>query len=328
MHRCLPSRYALLLVFAVMIVARPALGEAVTVMSYNVENMFDVFDDPYTGDEGTEVKRHDEIAAIAKAIATADADIVVFQELENEHLLAGMVKTFLGDAGYDYIACQRTNSGRGINLGVISRYPITRLASYRFRTLAHPGIDPAEQTWRFARDVMHATFDIEGVELHALNVHLKSNSSRPDDPNSRKWRTAEAAGLEAIMRGLVKANANVYAVAMGDFNSNIETRPEQPRPWPATQLLRKAKVGDSKLFNDAHDGQPYEKRTTLPGNDRYPPVIFDYIYASPALHKHLVKNSAKVIRSEELVSGSDHFPIYATYDIPAKIAWKTHEDLR
>ena len=73
-----------------------------------------------------------------------------------------------------------------------------------------------------------------------------------------------------------------------------------------------------QLLNDAHDGIPYEKRTTLPGGDRFPAVVFDYIYASPELHKKLVKGSATVIRNEKLVAGSDHFPIVATYEIPAK----------
>ena len=140
--------------------AQHFVAEELTVMSYNVENMFDVFDDPYTDDDGTDVKRRDEIAAIAQAIAHADADIIVFQELENEHLLQGMVDTFLVDKGYNYVACQRTNSSRGINLGVISRVPITRLASHRYLTLRHP--DDKDQTWRFARDAMQVTVEVEG----------------------------------------------------------------------------------------------------------------------------------------------------------------------
>lgn len=290
----------------------------VTVMSYNVENMFDVFDDPYTDDQGTDVKRRDEIKSIAKAIATADPDIVVFQELENEHLLQGMIDTFLPDSGYQYVACQRTNSGRGINLGVISRLPIKRLTSYRFMTLTHPEIDPSVQTWRFARDVMHAVIDVEGRELHVYNVHLKSNSSRPGDPNSMKWRTAEASALKSLIRDLVAKHPDALAVAMGDFNSNLETRPEQVRPWPATAYLRKPEPDGTTLLNDAHSGIAFEQRTTIKGSGRYPAAVFDYIYASPALHQQLVQGGAGVVRDPLIVTGSDHLPIYASYDISAK----------
>lgn len=292
----------------------PALGKPVTVMSYNVENMFDVFDDPYTDDDGTDVKKRREIQAIAKAIEAADADVIVFQELENEHLLQGMVDTFLPDAGYDYVACQRTNSGRGINLGLISRLPIKQLTSHRFKTLTHP--DAPERTWRFARDAMQVTLDVDGKELHLFNVHLKSNSSRPGDENSKFWRTAEAMKLKTIIRDLITKDPDALILALGDFNSNIETRPEQVRPWPATEYLRKPEADGTQLLNDAHDSiKDYDKRITIPGSGRYPAAIFDYIYASPALHTMLVKDSAKVISDSKLTSGSDHYPVYATYDI-------------
>ena len=310
------QRIALTLMVACLVVL-PTLGKTVTVMSYNVENMFDVFDDPYTGDEGTDVKQRSEILAIAKAIAASDADIIVFQELENEHLLQGMVDTFLADAGYEYIACQRTNSGRGINLGVISRLPIKLLTSHRFKTLTHP--DAPDRTWRFARDAMQVTVDVDGRDLHLFNVHLKSNSSRDGDPNSKLWRTSEAIALKGLIRDMIKKDPDALILALGDFNSNIETRPEQPRPWPATQYIRKPEADGTQLLSDAHNEiDDYDKRITLPGSGPYPAVIFDYIYASPKLHTMLVEGSAKVIHDPKLVSGSDHYPLYATYDIPSK----------
>lgn len=297
-----------------LLVASPALAKEVTVMSYNVENMFDVFDDPYTDDDGTDVKRRAEIMAIAKAIAFADPDVVVFQELENEHMLQGMVDTFLAGKGYEYVACQRTNSGRGINLGVISKLPIKKLTSHRFKTLTHP--DAPDRTWKFARDAMQVTLDVEGKELHLFNVHLKSNSSRPGDDNSKLWRTAEAMGLKGLIREMVKQDPDALIVALGDFNSNIETRPEQKRPWPATEYLRKLEADGTQLLNDAHDQiEDYDKRVTIPGSGRYPSAIFDYIYASPKLHTMLVKGSAKVVNDPKLVKGSDHYPVYATYNI-------------
>lgn len=304
-------------VFAYVLICVSAMSSyarEVTVMSYNVENMFDVFDDPYTTDEKTDVKQRDDIMTIAKAIVHADADIVVFQELENEHLLHGMVDTFLGDKGYDYVACQRTNSSRGINLGVISRLPITSLISHRYKTLKHPEV--SDRTWRFARDAMQITVEVEGKELHLFNMHLKSNSSRPDDKHSSYWRTAETITLKSMIREMVKDEPDALVAAMGDFNSNIETRPEQDRPWPATEYLRKPEADGSQLLNDAHDEiESYNNRVTIPAAGKYPAAIFDYIYASPKLHTMLVKSSAKVINDSKLVAGSDHYPVVATYDI-------------
>lgn len=310
------QRIVLTLVIA-LLVSLPMIGGPVTVMSYNVENMFDVFDDPYSDDDGTDIKSRSDIVDISKAIAFADADVVVFQELENEHLLQGMVDTFLKDAGYKYVACQRTNSGRGINLGVISKLPIKKLTSHRFKKLTHP--DAPDRSWKFARDAMQITLDVDGETLHLFNVHLKSNSSRPGDDNSKLWRTSEAMGLKSLIREMVKKDPDALVIALGDFNSNIETRPEQVRPWPATEYLRKPEADGTQLLNDAHDEvDNYDARITIPGSGRYPPAIFDYVYASPKLHTMLVKGSAKVINQNTLTSGSDHYPVYATYDIPAK----------
>ena len=296
-----------------MLFASGAHGEAVTVMTYNVENMFDVYDDPYTEDEGTDIKRRDEIVMIANAIEEADADIIVFQELENEYLLEGMVQTFLAGKGYQYIAAQRTNSGRGINLGIISRYPIKRLASYRFLDFSNP--EAPGRTWRFARDAMHITLDVNGHDVHIFNVHLKSNSSRSGDPNSMLYRTAEAIMVKSLVRDIVADDPGAYVLVMGDCNSNYWNDPRQDRPWPATQHLRAAEEDGTHLLTDAHDGLSHEDRVTIPGDGRYPPATFDYVYASPALAEQLVEGSAFILRDPELVRGSDHLPTGAVYDI-------------
>lgn len=304
---------ALLLAAATLLLAGPASAEDVKVMTYNLENMFDVFDDPYTEDEGTDIKRRDEVVAIAAAIEHSDADIIVFQELENEYMLEGMVGTFLSGQGYDYIACQRTNSGRGINLGVISRYPIKRLASYRFLDLTHP--DAPDRTWRFARDAMHITLDVNGQDVHVFNVHMKSNSSRPDDPNSMLWRTAEAIMVKSLIRDIVAEDPDALVLLMGDCNSNYWTDPRQDRPWPATAHFRAAEEDGSHLLIDAHEALSHEERVTIPGDGRYPPATFDYVYASPALAERMVEDSAFILRDEELVSGSDHLPTGAVFSI-------------
>ncbi|MEM9019452.1 MAG: endonuclease/exonuclease/phosphatase family protein [Planctomycetota bacterium] len=290
-----------------------AVAEEVTVMSYNLENAFDVFDDPYTGDESTDAKRSDEMVAIAKAIASADPDIVVVQELENQAMLEGLVRTFLSDAGYDYIACDRGNDGRGINLGIISRYPIRSITSYRHRTLTHP--DAPDRTWRFSRDAMQITLDVNGQRLDVINVHLKSNSSSPGDENSKLRRTAEAIMVKSIIREMTDERPDAYVLLMGDINSNLEERPEQPRPWPATAHLRAPESDGSQLLHDAHDALSFDERITIPGRGRYPGAVFDYIYASSALHQNLIAEKSIIVNDPDLVSGSDHYPVVATYKI-------------
>ncbi|MEM6553684.1 MAG: endonuclease/exonuclease/phosphatase family protein [Planctomycetota bacterium] len=292
---------------------RPA--ERVTVMTYNVENMFDIFDDPYTGDEGTPVKRREAVEKIAKAIAAGSPDVVIFQEIENEFVIAQMAHEFLPGMGYRYILCPPTNSGRGIDLGVMSRYPIKRMSSYRLREFRHPDDGP-DVMRGFSRDVMHATIDVgHDQPLEVLNVHLKSNSSREGDPYSMKQRTAEAMELKRIARELVDADPDAWVVVGGDFNSDYERRPEDDRDWPATAHLLAADADGSKLLTDLHAGQPRSQRITLPSKGRFPSAVFDFVLASPALAARVVPGSARVVSNEALTGGSDHLPVFATFKL-------------
>ena len=45
-----------------------AQDDKLRLVAYNAENLFDVFDDPYTDDDATEVKPRDEIERIAAAL--------------------------------------------------------------------------------------------------------------------------------------------------------------------------------------------------------------------------------------------------------------------
>ena len=84
----------------------------VKVMSYNMENFFDVFDDPYTADEGTPPKMRDQIKLLAETIRKADPDVLAVVEVENEHVLRAMVREFLSDMGYQYIDVDQSNLSR------------------------------------------------------------------------------------------------------------------------------------------------------------------------------------------------------------------------
>jgi endonuclease/exonuclease/phosphatase family metal-dependent hydrolase len=309
----------LLLAALALLVAAPAQAQlrqpgVVTVASYNVQNFFDVFDDPYTDDEGADVKPRGQVEAIAAAIAALDADIVCFQELENEHLLHAMSRELLADRGYVYIGAVATNSGRGINLGVMSRVPIVSMTSHRWQTLTHP--DAPGRTWMFARDLMKVKFDVGGTRpLTVFNVHLKSNHTTEGDEHSILWRSAEALAVREAVKAELAADREAWVLAVGDFNSDYQRQPHDGRDWPAMALLRKPEPRFGPVLIDTHDGLPRDARITLPGSGRYPPVVFDYILATPALAQRMVPGSAKVLTDPALTAGSDHRPLVTSFRV-------------
>ena len=286
----------------------------VTIATYNLENFFDIYDDPYTEDEGTEPKSRTNVQQLARAIKAIDADVVAVQELENAYVLQAMCDEFLKGSGYEFVASLPSNDGRGINLGVISKLPILELHSYRFLTLTHP--ERPGETWNFARDLMRVDVDAGGTPVSLYVVHLKSNRSRPGDENSSFMRTAEAMKVKEVIRAAVERDPGMLAVALGDFNSNYETRPEQPRPWPAMEHLLAPEPDGSRLLTDVHATLSDEQRVTIPGDGRYPPATFDYILATPAMAEAWVEGSSKVLQDKAITQGSDHRPVLAKFRVP------------
>jgi endonuclease/exonuclease/phosphatase family metal-dependent hydrolase len=275
-----------------------------TVASYNIENAFDVYDNPYTRDEGTDVKLRWEYEMIAAALKTIDADVVGFQEVENEAVLKALAEEYLPDMGYDYVAVPLTNDSRGIKLGLISRLPIESITSYRWQTLTHPD---TEQNWRFARDLFHARLHLgDGGVLNVFVVHLKSKGSRDGDPQSTKWRTSEAIRIRQIIGGMVANNPGERILIMGDFNS-------QPGEPAISALLTPGPDG-TPVLSDSHSLIPMQDRTTYP-SERFPNSVIDFIFTSPAMSASLMPETAKIISDPELTKGSDHLPIVASFDM-------------
>jgi endonuclease/exonuclease/phosphatase family metal-dependent hydrolase len=274
------------------------------IATYNIENTFDVFDDPYTRDEGTDVKLRWEVEAIAGAMRELDADIIGFQEVENEAVLQAIVDEYLADMGYKYVTVPLTNDGRGIKLGLISRLPVLSVTSYRWQTLEHPD---ADRTWRFARDLFHARVQArDGQVINVFVVHLKSKGSRDGDPQSVMWRTSEAIRIRQIVGDLVGNNPDELVVLMGDFNS----KPGEP----AISALLTPDAAGLPLLSDCHISIPMEDRTTYP-SERFPNSVIDFIFTSPAMSARLVPGSATIFSDAELTKGSDHLPLVAEFNM-------------
>jgi len=306
------------LVLALLMAAAPAAAEpveTVTVAAYNLENAFDVWDDPYTDDEGTPPKARAAWQKIASVIKATDADVVAFSEVENEWVLRAMAANWLPDAGYKHFAVPPTNDGRGIHLGVMSRLPIRRVASYRHRTFTLPG-DPQKRTWRMSRDILHVTLaldtdaaaadDAETLEL--LAVHLKSKRSAPDgsDEKSASRRLAEAMQVAKIVAEIREDDPDARVAAVGDFN-------DTPGSPPVEHLVDRGLV-------DVHADLPAEDRGTYLVGD-FRGTTIDYIFATPNLADGLLE--AWVVDDEALTSGSDHAAVVASFDLAAEPAGAT-----
>jgi len=284
----------------------------VKLATQNVENFFDVFDDPYNRDEGATPKPVEEINLLAKQMRMFDADFFGIQELESMGLLARFVDWQFKDRGYDYIWANQMRAQRGINVGCMSKVPLGGVTAYKYEKLTAPGVD---RTWTFARDL--ASVEIKpasDVVITVFIVHFKSKRDSRDDPKSGNWRLAEALGLRRIAKAKLDADPDALIVAMGDFNDT----PDSP---PIQALLDTANGGP--VFVDPHADIPADQRISYL-KEPYRSNI-DYVLLSPALAKMVVDGSARV--GPGSLDASDHAPVTVTVEIPtaqenARDAWK------
>ncbi len=275
-----------------------------TLMAYNVENMFDVFDDPYSTDETMPPKPRAAIERLATTIRQANPDVIGIVEVENEGVLRAMTNEMLADLGYMHISVLPTNSDRGINVGVISRVPIVSLTSHRFLDLTLPD---ETRTWTYARDLLKVELQVTPQRrLHAFIVHLKSRHDSPGDPMSAKWRLAEHTMARSKIADILHRDPDAWVVLMGDLNDT----PDAPgiRAYLEPQ-------GDetTPLMHDVHTSLDPDRPITFIRGQRYLSTI-DYILASPSLYKRLDAVGIPT-NIDELNEGSDHAPVWATFRI-------------
>lgn len=147
----------------------------------------------------------------AKVIKEMDADILCLQEVENMQVLERFNSRYLASMKYTERLIIEGNDPRGIDLAVLSRYPIVHSRSYRSYRL------PDIRTKVFSRDCL--TFDVivNNKKLRVYNNHFKSMAGGRANTYQRRFKQAVA--VNNILKedwGNIKYKANF--VVVGDLN--------------------------------------------------------------------------------------------------------------
>lgn len=268
-----------------------------TLATFNILNLFDGADDPYTWDETTPAKPRDELARVAQTIRKLNADVLALQEVENRGYLERFVEVFLADMGYVEIVLFEGNDDRGIDVALLSRFPVGPVTSYRH--LSFPGADgnPA----RFERDILAVTVHAgEAEPLEVWVVHLKSNYGGRSQ--AEPVRLAEAHALRRLLDARLDENPQARIAVCGDFNDYLNSE------------STRAVLGSSRgALRALADSLPKEKQITY-NKDPYRSMI-DFIFCSPALASDYVQGSYDVLLGSVSTIGSDHNPVQARFHL-------------
>jgi endonuclease/exonuclease/phosphatase family metal-dependent hydrolase len=224
-------------------VGHPPVADAVTIMTFNAQNLFDTADDPGKDDKAylpidakqseahiagcneipVESWRNEclylnwnedalqlKMAALAKTILQIGdgqgADIIAFQEVENAAVLDQLRTEHLADAGYHPAVLIEGDDLRGIDVAFLSKLPLAKPAE-----LQHIAFEDFPDQRGDARDVLEATFVLpDGALLTGFAVHFPA----PYQPTAMRVEAYEH--LTALRNALPDDR---YVFAAGDFNT-------------------------------------------------------------------------------------------------------------
>jgi len=207
------------------------------------------------------------VSNTGRVISEVKADILCLVEVENRLTLDRFNRQVLAKMPdflpYEHNLLIDGNDPRGIDIGLLSRYPILSIRSH---------IDAGGNNLIFNRDCPEFEVALpDGTALWILGNHFKSkgNGSFAENNAKRKRQAAEVARIyhEALQR-------SDFVIVLGDLNDSPDSAPLQP-------LLRGTNLKDV-MQHPKYQGLPGTYKTGVSIKQK-----LDYILLSPALWKRV-----------------------------------------
>lgn len=233
-----------------------------TIGFYNLENLFDPFDDPTKFDEASpimELKTNKEeayrkklknmalvISDIGKDLTNNAPAILGVSEIENREVLEDLINDSLL-IGYDYgIVHYHSPDARGIDVALLYQKKLFTPVSTSSHELKI--YDDISRDRVYTRDQLLVSGHLEGELIHVLVNHWPSRSG--GEARSRPKREAAAKLSKRLVDSLQVIDPYAKVFIVGDFNDD----PTNPsiKTILSTQK-NKEKVGLKGIFN------PYEQ---------------------------------------------------------------------
>ncbi len=217
--------YFLLLIFVVSCQDKPELNE-ITVVSYNVENLFDTEDDPAVNDEDflpdskkqwtseRYQKKLDDIARVLTSVSPEDLpEVIGLVEVENKKVLEDLVATAAMAPGKYKIVHHDSPDKRGIDVALLYRPAEFDLVDFEVIT-----VDPGFAT----RDILHVQGKLNGELFHFFVNHWPSRIGglEKSEPN----RIVAATALKMKLDEILTHDPNANIVIMGDMNDEPDNK--------------------------------------------------------------------------------------------------------
>lgn len=209
---------------------RARLSDSLTIMSYNVENLFDTIDDVLTADDEftpqgakrwTKYRYHKKLQQLATVVSRVGGrhwpSLVCLVEVENAEVLNDLLRlTALGKNGYRYVVTH-SQDPRGIDVAFLYRSQDLELIEQH----EHTPIFTADKDKK-SRNVLELRFRLSNSdELYVYGLHLPSRREgvKRSEPFRRDVAKVIRSRCDSIYRSLsLEKRRRTHFILMGDFN--------------------------------------------------------------------------------------------------------------
>lgn len=256
---------------------------------------------------------------IADRVKAINVDVLAVQEVEDIGVLRQFALEDLGGM-YPYQVLVEGNDQRLIDVGVLSRFPIGGVTSWRFAM--HPE-EPHD--YIFSRDLLEVEIlDTKRRQrlFTVYNTHLKSNYVRwGEDEVQARERILERRRRQAEMAATIvtaRTRPNSSYVVTGDMNDDVDAESLvafKQAGW-INGLVTPKETRPAKRESVAADNPKHTAWTHRYKANRQPPrfELYDQVWLSPALARKQV-DAWIDRRKTHKGDGSDHDPAWVTVNV-------------
>lgn len=205
----------------------------INIAFYNVENLFDTENNPFTFDDDrtpdgndvwTQEKYQDKLRKLARVIPEIGSDIskqapviVGICEIENRRVLEDLINNPQLKAHNYGIVHYESPDRRGIDVALLYRKDIFRLEnSVSHELLIYNSKEPDKRV--YTRDQLVVSGKIDNEKLHFIVNHWPSRSG---GETASSYKREKAAALnKVILDSIFKKEPLAKVISMGDFNDD------------------------------------------------------------------------------------------------------------
>jgi predicted extracellular nuclease len=302
-----------------------------TIGFYNLENLFDVKDDPNTLDDDFtpdgykkwSTRRYKKklyklamtISKIGSEATMNPAALIGIAEVENKEVIQDLIGSeALRDIDYGYVHYDSPDE-RGIDTALIYNKSCFEVLHSEPITLLIYEKDGKRDT---TRDILYVKGKLNEEEVHVFVNHWPSRRSGNEETSYKRIEAAET--LKGFMARIEASEENPNYIIMGDFNDgpeseSVKTLMQSDRLYNPMEKLLTLERGSANykrswmLFDQilvSHNFFNYEKGTHSFAHAN----IFDDEFLTEFKGKHQGM-PYRTYKGKKYIGGySDHFPVY------------------